>query len=930
MPVAGVRVSINQRSRRGSTNAPKSPAELKNETRSGGERRNSTSMLSEASSKAVVALDLSVKSATALPNATLRAATLFMGKAKDRLKLTAAKNSETLSRRLNEDISDPATRHLHAKRVRDDGTVVIRAAASSNDVVRRFKLRSNSVAGFHDEGSLQEQASALQNVSLEREARERWLVLERSKAWRRWQACVVLIAAFEAFFAPVNWSLNPHLSAFVVFVDLFFDVVYLLDFVMQFHLARKNKKTGLLIASHREIFLHYCRRMFFLDIFICLPLDKVYAATYGLYGNAANKLMVTQAFKFFRCFRPVRFVYLFEIVDGMDQTKQTWIFYSTFSNKMKVLRLLSFMVVVFHYGGCLWYSIAWIGKEDGWNYWERAGYCRNIYEVNELKNELAAALSTEAAPPPGEEIYVPLKTPSVCLADGENDDMASQYDTSILASVYLLCVGENLSPVTNVEKSSMSVLLVAGALLMAFIFGSIHSYVQNMLQTSSDYQKKMESVYDAMERMKLPQAIQKRIFFFYDHLFREHGTLDGSVKGFVPEVSKKLRSEIYLWQRYEMIKEVPFFKNVHSKVVEDIVVQLQAELYLGGDLIVNKEDFGDCMYFIYTGEVEVCVPRTNDDVVKAAAVNAQRDSLKEHRGSAPLRGSVRGLLARGASIRNAVVGVVGSGEGGGAPHRASAVVVPVVGGSAAAAAAAAVEEQQRSGEGGGGGVAGAGTGYPQSSPPKKKEDESISSGRGERVTLLGAKKAVVELLQIAGDSKKAAEAENKTPPQYIGSKVVATLKAGQYFGEVALILQGKRTASIRAKGPCELCVLTREMYDFVATAYPEDAVMMRNVILSKYGALEHARTSVTDATTGKAAEQHRAFLAKKLKDRDDVQARELSKQQELNEASAQLESVVHRFSSDVASVNNMMDSMFEYELQSQKALDAMTLELLLM
>ena len=328
-----------------------------------------------------------------------------------------------------------------------------------------------------------------------------------------------------------------------------------------------------------------------------------------------------------------------------------------------------------------------------------------------------------------------------------------------------------------------------------------------------------------------------------------------------------------------MIKEVPFFKNVHSKVVEDIVVQLQVELYLKGDLIVNKEDFGDCMYFIYTGEVEVCVPRTNEDVVKAA-VNAHRDSLRGHRGT--MRNSLNGLMA-------AVVGV--GGEGGLGKVRRTSAVVPVVGG------------------GGGGG------------------NEGAEGGHTTQTTLKSNEVVDVNGAPIRG-AKKAAEAEKK--PAHSGSKVVATLKAGQYFGEVALILQGKRTASIRAKGACELCVLTRDMYDFVASQYPDDAIRMRHVILSKYGAIEHARNSVNEAITGKTAEERKAFVAKKTKKRDDKMARKAEKEQEVVDAKEQLESVVHKFSNDVASVNKIIDGMFEYELHAQKALDAMTEELILM
>jgi len=58
----------------------------------------------------------------------------------------------------------------------------------------------------------------------------------------------------------------------------------------------------------------------------------------------------------------------------------------------------------------------------------------------------------------------------------------------------------------------------------------------------------MESLYDAMDHVELPKMLQTRIFKYYDYIFVEHGTLDGNVQGFTPELGKNLQAEIFLWQ----------------------------------------------------------------------------------------------------------------------------------------------------------------------------------------------------------------------------------------------------------------------------------------------------------------------------------------------------------------------------------------------
>lgn len=53
--------------------------------------------------------------------------------------------------------------------------------------------------------------------------------------------------------------------------------------------------------------------------------------------------------------------------------------------------------------------------------------------------------------------------------------------------------------------------------------------------------------------------------------------------------------------------------------------------------------------------------------------------------------------------------------------------------------------------------------------------------------------------------------------------VVAQFSDGSFFGEIALIYDVKRTATIRAKDFCDLFVLTKEDFDEICEAYPEEA-----------------------------------------------------------------------------------------------------------
>ncbi|OHD21393.1 MAG: hypothetical protein A2Y38_09810 [Spirochaetes bacterium GWB1_59_5] len=51
--------------------------------------------------------------------------------------------------------------------------------------------------------------------------------------------------------------------------------------------------------------------------------------------------------------------------------------------------------------------------------------------------------------------------------------------------------------------------------------------------------------------------------------------------------------------------------------------------------------------------------------------------------------------------------------------------------------------------------------------------------------------------------------------------IYATLKAGQFFGEISLLLSMPRTATIKAAGFCDLYRLVKDQFDVVVEQYPD-------------------------------------------------------------------------------------------------------------
>ena len=66
-------------------------------------------------------------------------------------------------------------------------------------------------------------------------------------------------------------------------------------------------------------------------------------------------------------------------------------------------------------------------------------------------------------------------------------------------------------------------------------------------------------------------------------------------------------------------------------------------------------------------------------------------------------------------------------------------------------------------------------------------------------------------------------------PSPLGDRVLDTLHDGDYFGEIALLLDVPRTANVRAIGSCNLLVLSKADFQTVVQYLPQVAEQLGSV-----------------------------------------------------------------------------------------------------
>jgi hypothetical protein len=161
---------------------------------------------------------------------------------------------------------------------------------------------------------------------------------------------------------------------------------------------------------------------------------------------------------------------------------------------------------------------------------------------------------------------------------------------------------------SNLQIGYTMGVMVFGVGMYGYIIGNVATLIANLDVARAFYRTKMEEINDFLRKKRVPAGLQKRVRDYYAYLWETQKSV--SAVPIAEELPHSLSTEILLFLNRTLIEKVALFRNADEIFIREIVQRLKPMVFLPDDYLIRQGEYGDCMYFLSVGDVEVLVGGT--------------------------------------------------------------------------------------------------------------------------------------------------------------------------------------------------------------------------------------------------------------------------------------------------------------------------------
>ncbi|XP_074659485.1 potassium/sodium hyperpolarization-activated cyclic nucleotide-gated channel 4-like [Tubulanus polymorphus] len=404
----------------------------------------------------------------------------------------------------------------------------------------------------------------------------RFVIHPFSKFRWYWEMLLVVVLAVDLIILPIQIAFyNDGPSKEWDGIMLFFDVVFMVDIVINFRTGVMTETSSEVILNSKALAIHYLKTWFFIDLVSSVPFDKLYELFSGQSLGSSDSTAFL-AFKVFRLvkllslLRVLRMARLLRYVQKLEEVSRIFsIFSAQFLNIqesfIRIINLVVFILLLSHWNGCMQYFVVAIENfpADSW-----------VVRMNVM-----------------------------------NGTIWEMYTLSVFKAMsHMLSIGYGRAPPVSVTDTWLTMAsMLLGATFYALFIAHMSSLLIGIDYSGRLYNEKLAQVKEYMKFRHVPHLTKQRVLQYYEQKYQRKYFDENAILS-QRSMSSGLRKEILLHNCQTLVEKVPFLARGPPEFIMDIIGHLKFEVFLTGDTIITAGATGRCMYFIEHGKVEVILP----------------------------------------------------------------------------------------------------------------------------------------------------------------------------------------------------------------------------------------------------------------------------------------------------------------------------------
>lgn len=176
---------------------------------------------------------------------------------------------------------------------------------------------------------------------------------------------------------------------------------------------------------------------------------------------------------------------------------------------------------------------------------------------------------------------------------------------------------------------------IIGVGMYGYIIGNMASLIANLDVAKNVFMKKMEEINDYFHVKRIPPELQNRVRDYYYYLWETRKSVSAFtvIEGLPPA----LAMDLLLFVNKGILEKVELFRNTDEVFIREIVQLLRPMVFLPEDYIIRQGEYGECMYFLNSGDAEVLINNKRIALLGSGSPFGETALLQSERRTASIR-----------------------------------------------------------------------------------------------------------------------------------------------------------------------------------------------------------------------------------------------------------------------------------------------------